>query len=239
MPAAYKSFWDNNFTDSLFFTLSVKIASIKNVPCYGKLYLNTRDSIAGWGTLYLPSPNKKSIGYPVLLIKRKTITVDTIFVNGAPADNNLLKLAGAGNQGQVTTDYSEYFYAENRFMPLLAIDYGPDSKYTTPSYFAYSKDSVKSGINIYKSNISEFSVYPNPSSNTSVNCSFNKSVSAPWSLSIVNALGQVVSNQSIKGSGNINAQIAPETFKSTGIYFLNILDENGGIAASSRVCINK
>lgn len=177
LPSTFKNIWDNNFTDSSSFFLTVKSFGLKNAPSYGKIYSTTHDSIAGWGMLKIPSPNKQSIGYPVLLIRRKTVTIDSIFINNAQPNPLLLAFFGA-SQGQTTTDYSEYFYAGNRFIPLLSIDFGPDDKYVAPANIQYSTDSVKSGINIYEPSITNFNLYPNPTQSV-INCQFYKATAAP------------------------------------------------------------
>jgi hypothetical protein len=230
LPATYPGKWSNNYKKTLDFQLTIAPpANYKHAPCSKTTYVSTTDSVAGWGTLSIPSPNKASKPYPVLMVRRKTVTIDSLIINNGPPP--ALLLAGLGlKQGQVTTDYTVNFYAVGRAISMLTMDYGSDKTYTTPQSVNYTDDSVQSGIDNNQPLLADFTLYPNPSSQNVVNCRFVKTTSAAWTLKIMNMLGQQVAAQTVSGIGSFNIPLNISGVKG-GLYIVNIIDENGNASS--------
>jgi len=227
----------NNAVRSLYFTWSVGSANLNNAPSIKKTFYNVIDTVTGWGTLRVPATSAKSIAYPVLLTRRKVITIDSYYVNNKPASKFFLIAFGIV-QGAKTIDCNEYFYRVGHQNPLISIGFGGDTNFITPASVLFSIDSIKqqAGIEIQGQDNHNFTLYPNPSNATDVNYSFTKESSGLWQIVIFNAVGQVFRKESIEGSGTINKSL-DITGAKAGLYFVSVFDENGIPVANQKLSI--
>jgi hypothetical protein len=239
-PTTFKSAHKTKAMRSLNFFISLKSgipAPYKNAPGSKNTYFDYTDTTIGWGTIRIPSPNKASKPYPVLLIQRRTIAIDSFFINKQPASAVLLNALGE-KQGARTASYQESFYRAGYAAPIMTINFGADSTYKTPTSVLYASDSITSGIEIEKEQVENFSIYPNPVSDGNIiNCHFTKISLEPWRLVMLNTLGQVVADRNITGYGDMNTTIETSVLKNAGIYFVNVIDENGQVAMRGKLSV--
>jgi len=234
-PATYQSKWTNSYKIKLPFQLIIPIGGFvrkgsgPNNHCAKVSHISITDSVAGWGTLVIPSPNKASKPYNVLMVRRKSVAIDSFFINGA-TPSPLVLSALQVKEGQNTTDYSVNFYAAGRVLAMMSMDFGNDKTYSTPQSVNYTADSVQSGIENIQPLLTDFTLYPNPSSQNMVNCRFVKTTPSAWTLKMVNMLGQEVVTQTIPGIGSLNIPLNIAGVKS-GLYVVNIIDENGNASS--------
>ena len=222
---------------SLYFTWNVSSANLNDAPSIKKTFYNVIDTVTGWGTLRVPAIAAKSIAYPVLLARRKVVTIDSYYVNDKPASKFFLIAFGIV-QGTKTTDCNEYFYRVGHQNPLISIGFGADTTYSTPTSVLFSTDSIKkqSGVEIPGQENDNFTFYPNPANSDFVNCSFFKGNNEHWKLLIFNSIGEVFKTETIQGNGKINMAVSIIGAKS-GLYFVSVFDEYGIPMASSRLSI--
>jgi hypothetical protein len=140
--------------------LKVPLLGLNNTPMRLIQRIVRVDSVAGWGTVRLPATNGGTASLPALLVRRKYVQTDSIYLGGQPAPALLL---GAFNlqQGQQTVTYSDWFYRENSGQTLLELYY-PDATYQSPNEIYYSTES--SIISATRSALAliGISTYPNP-----------------------------------------------------------------------------
>ncbi len=235
-PATYNSVWQSKITHAINFIVNAPSKSLFNAKASKVSHATVIDSVVGWGTLSIPSSNKASIPYPVLLVKEQTKTIDSFFLYGGPAPKALLDSFGV-TQGMASYDYSEYFYRTGTVEPLMTIDYNADSTYTNPSAASFTADNVQSGIGNASASFSSFSLYPNPATSGKVECSFNKFSMADWQLNVVNSLGQLIRSQTLSGTGDMTEQIDLSSVRSGGLYIVNVVDENGTLIETGRLSV--
>ena len=224
-------------TKSLRYFWTIRSANLNSAPSVKKTYYTVVDTVTGWGTLRVPASGKKSIAYPVLLIRQKVIAIDSYFVNSSPPSKFFLIAFGIV-QGKRTVDCNEYFYRAGYQNPLMAIEFGGDTTYSSPVKVLYSMDSIKqqAGIEQGQPDNHSFTLYPNPITAAHVNCSFIKENSAQWKILILNSLGQVFRSETIQGNGAINRSIDVNGAKA-GLYFVTVLDGNGQVIANAKLSI--
>jgi len=226
-----------NAAKSLRFYWTIKSAGLDSAPSLKKTYYAITDTVSGWGTLRVPVSGKKSVAYPTLLIRQKVISIDSYFVNGSPPSKFFLIAFGIV-QGKKTVGCNEYFYRTGHQEPLMSIEFGSDTTYTTPSKVLYSKDSVKqqAGIGPGQTDDNSFALYPNPVTASQVACAFTKGSTAQWKILILNSLGQVFRSETIEDNGAINRRLNLNGAKA-GLYLVEILDENSQVIANGKLSI--
>ena len=238
-PTKAKSVHKKNSVRSLTFSITVTSEGYKKAPGVKNTYFSVKDTVMGWGSLRVPSTDKNSIPYDVLLIKRKTITIDSVFINKKVPMPIYLTALGI-IQGKKTTTYEQFFYRAGFVNPIMAINYGNDSTCTNPTTIFYITDSIKSGVRLDANSIEEnLSIYPNPS-NGRFSCKIAKSSLLPWKLIMTNTLGQTIKIETINGTGELSQELDLENLHCIeGIYYLNIVDENGQTAGFGKICLKK
>ncbi len=226
-----------NVSKSLHFLWTVNSAGMSDAPSVKKTFYEIMDTVTGWGTLRVPAVSSKSIAYPVLLVRRKVITIDSYYVNNNAASKFFLIAFGI-DQGAKTIDCNEYFYRAGYSNPLIIIGYGTDTTYSVPNSVLFSNDSIKqqAGIEVPDINKHDFTLYPNPASTGQVSCSFTKEGSGKWKLLIFNSIGKVFNSQIIEGDGQINTTFDISNAKA-GLYFVSLLDDNGQVVANGKIDI--
>ncbi len=231
-PATAGSSWTSNGYHRLTFTITVAAYSLKDVPVTVAKHYYVKDTVVGWGTVNVPSSNKSSIGYNSLLVRRKTIVVDSFYLAGNVAPPAMLVALGV-KQNDSSATYNEYLYRAGTGTPLVSYSY-PDNTYSKPSYTTYDADNVESGINNQGYDPAIFNIFPNPATAGPVNIQVNKLSQNPWNLTVVNSLGQTMVSEKIEGSGNRNLQLNMAGCKA-GLYFVHVADNNGNVLMSSKL----
>lgn len=233
-PATYDSTWTSQSVETVNFVINAKSYFLSNAPAKKVTHIIIRDSVVGWGTLSIPSANKASIPYPVLLVKQRTTSIDSFFLLGSPAPAILL-LKFNVSQGSVSNDYSEYFYRAGTVEPLLYADYNSDSTYSNASSAYFTADNVESGIEQVNGLLPGLNVYPNPSSSGMINFGFHKNSEAQWHLKFINSLGETIFAKTISETGDIFVSIPLSRTHNSGMYYAALSDENGLILETKKL----
>ncbi len=225
----------------LHFLWSVKSANMDTAQSVKKTYYSITDTTVGEGTLRIPTPKIRSIAYPVIQIRRKFIAVDSYLVNNK-SPNKYFLLAFGIAQGKKTVECNEYFYKAGRQSPMMVIGFGSDTTFTTPVSVRYSTDSITPAppvsIDPENEETINFLLFPNPANTGSINCVFSKPTAGNWKLIVSNMLGQISHFENISGVGTMDISLNVNML-SKGMYFANIIDDQGRIAATGKIVIQK
>jgi hypothetical protein len=238
-PSTAGSAYKLTATRTLHFLWTVDTLKYKNDSSTKVTTYIVSDTVAGWGTLRIPTPTGASSPYRVLLVKRESTAIDSFFVQHKVPKAIYLKAFGL-EEGQKSTDYKETFYRAGSANPLMVIDFGKDGSYTSPVSVRYSTDSIKeqSGIEQKDFQPADFVIFPNPAPSGIVNISFTKETSLPWTLILTNAEGKIIISQKIRESGKI---LMPINLGNAvpGLYFAGVIDENGRRLTSGKLDISR
>jgi len=237
-PATMSSAWTSNTVHSLNFTITVTAFGVNKAPVKISKHEWVHDTVAGWGKVMVPSSHNGSIGYDALMVQRHYIEYDSMYVGGGPAPAAMLNAFSTKQNDTLDNHYYEYFYRPGSGLQILIIDYGNDATYSKPKAVIYDADNVASGIEEVQYDNEMFKIYPNPATSGFVNFQLNKNAVQAWNMTVVNPLGQLVKSVKLESNGDINSQIDMTGFKS-GLYFVNVRDENGNAVASSKFDLQK
>ncbi|MDO7877423.1 T9SS type A sorting domain-containing protein [Hymenobacter sp. ASUV-10] len=119
------------------------------------------DSVAGWGTVLLPAASGGTASVRALLVRRKYVQTDSLYLNGQPAPAALVSALNL-QQGQQTVYYSDWFYRENSGQTLLELYY-PNASYQAPNEIYYSTEASLVSATRSALTLTGISAYPNPS----------------------------------------------------------------------------
>jgi hypothetical protein len=234
-PVSASSHWVSNSMHSLNFNVSAN--GLVKAPARKLSYKRVVDSVKGWGAVTIPSPRKSSIPYDVLLVRRKTITIDSFYLFGVAAPAALLSSFGI-KQGDTGLSFTELFYRTGSPVPLLSFDFGTDSTYSSPSGATYDADNVQSGVMPEGYDFSTFNIFPNPAHADGVNVRLYKPSSGQWIFMVVNQIGQTLKILPVEGTGNLNFEIGLSGML-PGLYYVRVTDNQGQVFYSSKLDIVK
>jgi hypothetical protein len=235
-PSKAHSAYHVKTTKILKFAITVNTVGLKKDSGSKNTIFTVRDTVAGWGTLRIPAPNKYSIAYKVLLLRRKTMTIDSYYIKHQPANTIFLNALGI-TQGAKTVGFKEFFYRSGSQNPLMTIDFGTDSTYTKPVSVWYSTDSIKTGILSGLPDAFECNIYPNPVTDRTLHCHFTSPKGSGWVFSVMSLSGEMMLSQKIEESDNADHVLDLHGIKNSGIYFLDIKDEIGNVQAHRKIII--
>lgn len=111
-PVDYEDYWSSlvNFRED--FLLTIQSFGLNQTPGQRVLNLTNINRVLGWGTLSLPNPDGGApISIEALLFKEESITIDSLYLGGAPAPPALISAFGL-QQGDITTSVEYRFIAK-------------------------------------------------------------------------------------------------------------------------------
>jgi hypothetical protein len=259
-PATSGDTWTSSYTKTLKFNLTIEFLGMYNLPCTEVSYTKVKNTVVGWGDIKTPASTKnvKSRLSDVLMIRREVITTDSIFLNGVAAPGWLMSAFYTAQGAATTVSYTESFYSNGGFTPVITFDFGTDNTYSTLAGITYlikgndeSAENVAivqkdpngslagNELNAVSLGTTNLNLYPNPVANGSlINCQFNKPAEGTWNINVSNMIGQVVKTIPVTGTGNMIVPIETSNNKE-GIYMLNIVTDKGAIHASSKFNISR
>lgn len=155
--------------------------------------------VVGYGTLKYPGSVNS---YNALLVNRSFSRIDSIYLNGAPANPLLLQQFGV-SQGQETKYTYQYIYIENMGVPVISYFY--DTNDTILTYVTMHPQSTSISSS---SSLTALFIYPNPATNT---IQFSENIA----LEIYDINGKLLYNSAdIKANQPIDISSFPK-----GIYY--------------------
>ncbi|MDB5268608.1 MAG: hypothetical protein JWP58_1648 [Hymenobacter sp.] len=142
--------------------LTVGLVGLTRVPLRLVQRIATVDSVAGWGTMRIPTPTGASAPIPVLMRRHRLVEVDSFYLGGQPAPAALLQVLGV-QQGAVSGEYSDSFYRAGSSQSLISFGY-TSATYQTLQGAAYSREAsvVTASRAALAAELGGLSAYPNP-----------------------------------------------------------------------------
>lgn len=171
-PMTAGSSWESSSNYSTSFTLKVAAFGLNDVPARHAYRTVRRDTIVGWGKMSVYTPNGPSISYDVLMNRSVQFSVDSFYLNGAPAPAALLN-AFSVTQGQISgLSHAYNFYRAGAFNYLARFFYGTDATFSNLSNsFVTMEDltPITSSTQEFGKETYATILFPNPSNGQEIN----------------------------------------------------------------------
>lgn len=223
-PTTSGSVWLDSTVRSLNFNLTVTAAAVSNAPGQHVQRIKTVDSVVGWGSMKVPLFGKiGSSTVSVLQVHHYQITVDSFYLNGAPASSAPLALLGM-SQGQTTTTAGTHFLRASAVRPLLQIVNSGATHSSTISRAYYNIVDLDEDVSVNTASLGTVKVYPNPvrGGQLSVDAVGNKGTALHYALA--DAMGRKILEGELTAAGGkipLRQSMAP------GIYYLQLSNAAG------------
>ncbi|MBS1589377.1 MAG: T9SS type A sorting domain-containing protein [Bacteroidetes bacterium] len=230
-PATMGSNWSSNYNFTTNFTMSIAAYGMNNTPCQRKTFVTEKDTVVGWGKMRVLNRVGATTGYTnVLMVKTIWQQSDSFFVGGAPASTALLTAFGL-TQGQINNQYQYNFFRAGEVLPLMSADYKDNTfSNTKVKNMSIHEDRLLLGTGINDIHADKSIVaYPNPITNGVVNLSIKDRSINSFDYAIINMNGQVVSRGHAVSNNGV-AQLNCEALRVSGIYYVQLYNNNGQIA---------
>jgi hypothetical protein len=228
LPATMSSTWSSSYNFQVDFNLTVAIASYSLAPGYIKSYVTEKDSVIGWGTMRVKTAAGTPSGYMnVLQVRTMITTLDSFYVNNAPASTTLLSGLGL-TQGQVVKTYEQDFYRVNELTSLAYVQFS-DSANTTPTKATTHAQRLSPNAVTNVVNDANVKVYPNPVSGRTISIEV-ANANGEWKYELINMTGQTIAADALHGTNNtitLPASVTP------GIYYVRIMNNGKQVAVQA------
>lgn len=230
LPATMGSTWTTENKLPINTLLTVSTAGLENAPL---TYVQTRthhDSIVGWGTVTLPSGQS----YNALLKKQTWVQVDSFYLYGQPAPDQLLTLFGVEQGSTSSRDIYAFFTpgASTEIMLFIVHPNGVEVSYRDDLSISNVADRDASSLST--------NLFPNPVAGDGATLAFEKTSAGAWSVAISNALGETVRTVPVnEAAGPVSMRLDLSSSMPGGSYFYEIRDENGKRIAGGSIAVTR
>ncbi len=245
-PLTFQSF-PYTFGDSWTDTMRLATNFILDIPAFGlpmvpgqHVFRRVRtDTISGYGTVRLYTPDGPSEAYDILVNEHSYYQQDSFYLGGMAASAQLLGAFGL-SQGQVQDEkHFIDFIAADIYPYLMRFAYeGQPGDYSTPSevYAQRNFAVVSSTFEIGEAQYSSI-VYPNPGTGAEINVRFEGADFPELDYYLTDVSGRLIrSGNTDKGnSGTLKLRFANPL--PNGTYHLSLRTPNGLIVATETVVV--
>lgn len=201
--------------------LTVGLANLNKTPLRLVQRITTTDSVAGYGTLRVPAAGGTA-ATSVLLVRSRTVEVDSFYLAGQPAPDFFLALLGA-QQGLTTSSYFDNFYRAGSSQPVAGFNY-TTATYSVVKSAVYSREaSLLATRPSLAAAVGGLSAFPNPLVQGPLVLAAGNGSHVPVTLTVRDALGR----QLATGSGQLGQPTALLAGLPQGSYLLEISTADG------------
>ncbi len=199
-------------------SMTIMAYGLNSAPASKRSYVTLQDTVVGWGTAKLIALGKESANNEVLIIKRKIIYLDSIFLYGQPAPAAFLSAFNL-QQGAVTEVYRYIMLSSNLRAPMMVVSF-TDENMNVCSSATMNLSVLINPTSVEDNSIdSPLSIFPNPSHDfLNVNLPNDETIS---SIQILNSLGSIVYEVNNIQKINSNHRIDISNLE-IGMYFIKI-----------------
>ena len=228
-PATYDSAWSCAYNYDLNYHLSLAAYSYDHTPGYVRTYTQEADSVTGYGMLRIKDyGGSPSAYFNVLQTRIRTITTDSIFLNGAPM-SPLLLLPLSLTQGKTDTVYEECYYRLGEVSPLARIQY-KDAAYTEPyRCTTHVQRLTPTSITRVKTE-KAIAIYPNPLSSNTIFVEIPEN-NGVWSYELFDITGRSICRGGLSGSAETRSILLSDEIGS-GIYLLKVAQNDRAVSVN-------
>ncbi len=235
-PSSMSSAWKSSYRVVANARVSIAAAGLKDAELQIVNNWTFRDTIIAWGNVVVPiKGGAVSKPYPVLVSKRWSTRIDSMYLNGQPAPAVLMNGFGATN-GSTTHSYRCISYRLDEPNYIFNLSYGSDASYSKNPTLSIS-DLVEAASPVAPElQASRSSAYPSPA-DQSVTLCFEKSNEAPWSIEVLSTLGSTLRTHMLSaGAGEIQLPLSLIDLPS-GVYTVFVRDEHDRVAVRQSVVV--
>ena len=201
--------------------LTVGLVGLSKTPLRLVQRVTSTDSVAGYGTLRVPTTGGTAASQ-VLLVRSRVVEVDSFYLAGQPAPALLLGFLGV-QQGTVTRSYYDNFYRAGSSQPVLSFDY-TSATYQTLQGVAYSGEaSLLATRPSLATTVGGLSAYPNPLAQGPLTLVAGNGSQALVTLTVRDVLGR----QLAAGRGQLGQPTSLLAGLPQGTYLLEIATPDG------------
>lgn len=241
-PMTNGTSWESTSNFSTNFTIKVTAFGLNNAPARHAYRTERKDTIVGYGKMSVYTPNGPSISYDVLMDKSVQYSVDSFYLNGAPAPAVLLNAFSVA-QGQISgLSHTYNFYRVGSFNYLARFFYGTDATFTNlVSAFVTMEDLTTATSSLQELGKESYAtvLFPNPSNGQEINLLLIGKVMDQVNYQITDLAGRMVQSKVNHKLDNNIMTIYLENNISTGIYMLLVKDINNKVIATEKITIQR
>lgn len=241
-PMTNGTSWESVSNYSTNFTLKVAAFGLNDVPARHAYSTVRKDTIVGWGKMSVYTPDGPSISYDVLMNRSIQYSVDSFYLNGAPAPAALLN-AFSVTQGQISgLSHAYNFYRAGTFNYLMRFFYGSDATFTNlVTAFVSLSDltTATSSTQELDKDVYAMLLFPNPSNGQEINLILIGKEMNQINYQITDLSGRILqSADNYKLNGNSIA-INLENGISSGMYILIVRDNKNNVIATEKFTVQR
>lgn len=241
-PMTNGTSWESTSNYSTNFTIKVAAFGLNNVPARHAYSTVRKDTIIGWGKMSVYTPNGPSISYDVLMNRSVQYSVDSFYLNGAPAPAALLN-AFSVTQGQISGLTHTYnFYRAGTYSYLTRFFYGTDATFTNLNAAFVTLEDLTPAT----SSTQEFSnesyatvIFPNPSNGQEINLLLIGKDMDQVNYQITDLAGRMIQSKDNYKLDNNTMTLDLGNNSSTGMYMLLVKDSNNKVIATEKITIQR
>lgn len=236
-PVSAGDSWSSVWDQKLDLYLFVPLFSLNGAHTEIFTEVSATNSIIGWGTLQVPNAAGNGGTPPVdVLIEERIVTaVDSFYLDGQLADPFLLFVFGV-DQGQSTT-FKEYnVWRADYSVPLLTVRYSVVSP-NLPSEVWYHPALVAGREEL---SLNQAILFPNPmvAGNNQLNLLLEGNVPNQLQFELRDLSGKLLERQTVQPHGNPLVSLELGSAPASGMYLVNLLDEEGQTVFSRKWMVN-
>jgi hypothetical protein len=198
LPLTMGSTYSSTKSQETAFNLTITSSGLNNTPGVRKTYRTSEDSVVGWGNvLILDIVTKAKYSVPVLQMRRKITIVDSFFLGGNPAPQQLLGAFGL-KQGGEQYYYRVNFVSQGELGELVHLDFG-----STPYQTVKVMEIQQNRMQQYATGLNKLSlqnainVYPNPITNNTVTIDLPANQSGNYTYTLTDIFGRNIADGTI------------------------------------------
>jgi hypothetical protein len=188
--------------------LTVGLAGLNRVPLRLVQRVSSVDSVAGWGTVRIPTATgTASAPYPALLLRRRMVEVDSFYLGTAPAPALLLAALNL-QQGAATYSFSDDFFRASSSQPLLTLSYPTSARQSISAVYYSREATVVAGTRPeLAAQVGGLFAYPNPGNGRSLTLAAGNGSRQALRLTVRDLLGRACA-RAVAYTGEPSAALA-------------------------------
>jgi len=240
-PLTYGKQWTDDYSRTTPFDITVSAYGLTNTPGYHKHIAKHENEVTGSGKLYMSYKQYTADTMEVLLVKNTITYVDSFYLGGNPAPDQLLSALGL--QQGLTTTYTKYTFFRKGYGDVLLelnSDFNTPGSSVTKMYC--NVDGIK-GINLSVSPIaSDYTatkLYPNPASaHSTIQVVLPSEANQPANYRMLDIQGKEVQSQIPFTQSGTQVSMNLPSKAQNGVYLLQALDATGTVLFQRKVILH-
>ncbi len=241
-PMTAGTSWESTSNYSTDFTLKVAAFGLNDVPARHAYTTVRKDTIVGWGKMSVYTANGPSISYDVLMDRSVQYSIDSFYLNGAPAPAALLN-AFSVTQGQIAgLSHAYNFYRAGTFNYLMRFFYGTDATFSNVAGTFVTLENLTtstSSTQEISKDVYTTVLFPNPSNGEEINLIFIGKAFDQVSYQINDIAGRTIQKSENQDMYDNKLTIDLGKNISSGMYIIQVRDQGNNVIATEKINIQR